>query len=456
MSTSHMYTRTALAVRRGRPLQRRTSPAAEPSSQGPVLTPTQSMILQLQRTAGNAAVNALLQQHAQAGTARPGEGAPVQRRARSASGSGPVPVQRWPTNTPTLDWSQTQTITTLQSGQPVLFFKDHSDPPVVVKAEDAPYGLTLLNAYMQKKVHGTPTVTTRDGSGDKGTLVNLILDAGKSDDSWEKLGNAKDGNSWTVPRNEYLPDGKTMVETKGNTPAEKARHFIADQFRGKPKIQIMAIAEGESGRKLAHQDTGKAADQPSRIRQLFDDGAYVTRLGQLTAADLFVENADRVLTNYGNWMTNANNAITLIDNMDDKSQALWGKDDVIGIHTRLDELAPSNRDALAKDLVQWLTIEVRNGIKGGDVGVKAWLKEPGTSGTREQTIKQQLKQGLDMGCARIIKLYATGKMKKEGRQAKKAAKLAYKMDIKAGDKQKGGVSYWERLKARARYLQNLT
>jgi len=30
------------------------------------------------------------------------------------------------------------------------------------------------------------------------------------------------------------------------------------------------------------------------------------------------------------------------------------------------------------------------------------------------------------------------------------------MDVKAGDQQAGGVSYWERLKARARYLRKLT
>ncbi|MGH2386928.1 MAG: hypothetical protein ACRDIE_01895 [Chloroflexota bacterium] len=404
-------------------------------------------------------MNALLRQHAQAGTTRPGEGAPVQRRARSASGSGPVPVQRWPTNTPTLDWSQTQTITALQSGQPVLFFHDTTEPPVVVKAEDAPYGLTLLNAFMQKKVHGTPTVTTRDGSADKGTLVNLIMDAGKSDDSWEKLGNAKDGNSWIVPRNEYDPGDPTMRAmrpTKGTSPAEKARYFMAKQFQAKPKIQIMAVAEGKSARKMAHKDAAATDVKPSRIRQLFDDDAYVTRLGQLTAADLFVENEDRVLANYGNWMTNANNAITLIDNMDANAQALWGKDDVIGRKQSIDRLAPSKRAKLATDLVKWLAKEVRAGIKGGDAGINAWLQEQGTAGTREQTIKQQLIQGLDLGCARIIKLYATNKTGKEGRQAKKAAKLAYKMDIKAGDKQKGGVSYWERLKARARYLQALT
>jgi len=433
MSESHAYTRTAKVADHVQTRQPRRSALAGPASQSAGLTPTQSMILQLQRTAGNAAVNALLRQYACGG------------EAGSARGAAPVNVQRWPTNTPNLDWSQTQSITTLQSGQPVLFFKDQTDPAVVVKAEDAPFGLTQMNAMMHQQVHGTPTIATRDASGSKSTILKLIADSSKSDASWAALGDAKDGKFDVIDKAKFPQ----------SAPADRARAFMVTAFTGKSKIQVMAVAQGESGRKLAHKDAAGTDANPSRIRQLFDDGAYVTRLGQLTAADLFVENVDRVLANFGNWMTNANNAITLIDNMDSTSEGLWASADVVGSTIRLAELAPSNRDKLAKDLVAWLALEVRNGIKGRDAGIKAWLKEPQAGGTREQTIKQQLKLGLDQGCARIIKLYATGKTSKEGRAAKKGAKLAYKMDIKAGDQKAGTVPYWERLKARARYLKKL-
>ncbi|HEY8285368.1 MAG TPA: hypothetical protein VIJ28_13370, partial [Chloroflexota bacterium] len=162
MSQSHAYTRIAKATR-VQAIQPRQSAVASPTPHAAGVTPTQAMILQLQRTAGNAAVNAMLRQYAQSRDAGSTGGVrgqqpravqravtPLQRRA-----GAPVSVQRWPTTTPTLDWSQTQSITTLQSGQPVLFFKDQTDPPVVVKAEDAPYGLTQMNAIMHKQVHGT-------------------------------------------------------------------------------------------------------------------------------------------------------------------------------------------------------------------------------------------------------------------------------------------------------------
>jgi hypothetical protein len=60
--------------------------------------------------------------------------------------------------------------------------------------------------------------------------------------------------------------------------------------------------------------------------------------------------------------------------------------------------------------------EVKFGEKGGDVQIKAWLAQAGAGGTREDAIKKQFAAGLDSGRARIIKLYATNKSGKEGRQ----------------------------------------
>lgn len=401
----------------------------------------------LQRTIGNQAVQRVMAN----GGAQQG----LQRATNLPRGASSV-IQRWPTNTPTLDWGQTKSISPIMSGQPVLFFRDATDPPVVVKSEDAPYGLTLLNAFMHKQVHGTPTVVTRDGTADRQTLIDLIENPRVTpDDKWTQLGNAKDGNSWIVPRTEMDQTTGKWKDTKGATPADKARFFMGDQFRNKPKVQVMKVAVGDSTRKLAQEDKNAPQGQGSRIREAFSDAEYVRKIGQLTAADLFVENADRALMNFGNFMTDANNALLLIDNMDSTSQDLWKSSELIGPVSQLDELAPSRLESTAKSIIGNLTREVKAGEKGGEVQIKAWLAEATTGGTREQVIKQQLVEGLGQGRARLIKLYATRKSGKEGRQAKKGAKQAYKMDVKAGDVA-GGVSYWERLKARARYLKSLT
>lgn len=362
-------------------------------------------------------------------------------------------IHRWPTDTPTLDFSKTKTMTPLMSGQAVLFVKDATDPPVVVKSEDAPFGATLLNAFMHRQLHGTPTIRTTDGTPDKQTFIDLIENTAIGPtDKWDALGNAKDAGCWIVPRVEYDMTTGEQRDTRGNTPEQKARFFMADQFRSKPKVQIMQVATGESTRKMAQQD--KTITQGvSGYRAALSDPAYIRKLGELTAADFFLENGDRATANFGNFMTDANNAIQLIDNMDSSAQALWQSDDVIGAKKYIDQLAPSKTDALVKKFLWNVANEVKFGEKGGDVQIKAWLQQPGPGGTREAAIKTQFAAGLDSGRARIIKLYATNKTGKEGRKAKKAAKEAYKIDSRAGDA--GAVPYWERLKARARYLKSL-
>jgi hypothetical protein len=298
-------------------------------------------------------------------------------------------------------------------------------------------------------------VRTTDGTGAKQKLISLIEGGIGPADKWDQLGNKKDTGSWIVPRVEVNQTTNQPVPTRGDTPEQKARYFIADQFRSKPKVQVMKVATGESTRKLAHEDQLAQPDSMSAYRAAFADPDYVRKLGELAVADYFLENDDRVTGNFGNFMTNSNNGIQLIDNMNSAAQSLWKSTDVIGSTRCLDKLAPSKSAALTKEFMFSLTNEVRNGIKGGDTAIKAWLQEAGDGGTRETLIKQQFNEGVARGRARIIRLYATNKSGKEGRQAKKASKQAYKIDQRAGDAA-GGVSYWERLKARARYLQKLS
>jgi hypothetical protein len=397
----------------------------------------------LQRSVGNQATQRVINR------------AIAQRDARGSRAHGAPLIQRWPTDTPTLDWAQTRTMTPIMSGQAVLFVKDSTDPPVVIKAEDAAYGVTLLNSYVHKQAHGTGTITTRDATGEKQALIDLMENPGTGPvDKWDELGNAKESGSWIVPRSEPDEQGNAR-ETRGTTPREKAHFFMGDQFRSKPKIQVMKVATGESTRKLAHAERNAVPDTMTAYRAAFSDPAYVKKLGELTAADMFLENSDRVTANFGNFMTAANNAIELIDNMNDSAQGLWKSPKLIGPTASLDKLAPSKIDALVKAFMFSVTNEVRFGIKDGDKQIKLWLAEAAGSGTRAEAIKAQYIEGVNAGRARLIKLYATDKTGKEGRQAKKAAKEAYKMDKRAGDTV-GKVSYWQRLKARARYLKKLS
>ncbi|HVC79001.1 MAG TPA: hypothetical protein VNL35_00675 [Chloroflexota bacterium] len=93
MSQSHAYTRAARAADHTPIRQARQAERTGATQQGVGLTPTQRMILQLQRTAGNAAVNALPRQYARAGKAASADGvhaakAPAVQRRAGGSGQG--------------------------------------------------------------------------------------------------------------------------------------------------------------------------------------------------------------------------------------------------------------------------------------------------------------------------------------------------------------------------------
>jgi hypothetical protein len=101
--------------------------------------------------------------------------------------------------------------------------------------------------------------------------------------------------------------------------------------------------------------------------------------------------------------------------------------------------------------------------RAGDATASAWLKEPYQNGTRQQFVSAHFLRGLTRGRARIIALYAAkkdvfGKTKQstEERQTrgymKEGAKRLTKAD-RAGKQIDKKVDYWERVKARARWLK---
>jgi len=108
-----------------------------------------------------------------------------------------TPVQRvWDFNNPA--WGTTQRISTVTSGQAVLFMHDDTNDTIVVKGEDTPIGMTTLVAGVHQQIHGTPSVRTKDVTGAKATITALLNDPAKtSDASWTALGN-------------YLPGQKGM------------------------------------------------------------------------------------------------------------------------------------------------------------------------------------------------------------------------------------------------------
>lgn len=375
---------------------------------------------------------------------------PLQRHARTTSTS-PLAIQRvWDFNKP--NWASTQSIGTISSAQPVVFFRDNTGDTMVVKKEDTAISLAQITGAAHRSVHGVKVVRLVDMSAHKSTIVNKLGDPSLTDASWQRLYNAFKDN---FDKDEDYADLKTGKE--------KAVRLHQDTFRKGATLQGMELAQGKQG-----EDISNPANVPQgyqSMRRLLMNEAYVQQMGEVTAVDLFTENMDRFGANINNWMTGANNAITLIDNVDAGVRSLWTRSDdgVLGpshAGSGLYKLRTDQLQQTANTLVANMASAME---RAGDATASAWLKEAYQNGTRQQFIAAHFLAGLTKGRARIIALYAAkkdifGKTKQgaEERQTrgymKEGAKRLTKAD-RAGKQINKKVDYWERIKARARWLK---
>jgi hypothetical protein len=391
---------------------------------GSARVPNPHAVLQLQRLYGNRAVTRMFQRDT--------------KPARPPISPAPGVIQRWNLQEDTIDWQgETQNVEILMSGQPVYFFQDQAANRVVVKGEDAPIGMVDLVSYLHKQIHGTPTPFTKDVTADKATIMGILADPNRTThESWTRFGERQ----------------------KGDNPAQAARDFHQGLLQDKPKMQVMTVAPGKNAEKLLEKQNKYYAP----FVEYLEDPAYVQRLGEITAVDLFLENQDRVFYNTGNWFTDAKGNITLIDHTVRQSTEMWTSQDEMdefggggqrqegeeempgaGMLNLIRYLTPGRLPALINDLIRVLN----------NNGLELWLADIHPGGeTNDAFVRQNLEIGINRGIDNLISLLDTKKMKRSGRKIKQIAVRSGRQDT-----QTEGVrmDYWSRLKARARYLKKM-
>jgi hypothetical protein len=97
---------------------------------------------------------------------------------------------------------------------------------------------------------------------------------------------------------------------------------VAAFRQGEPHVWVMGRARGKtfgSARKKGEGWT-KSPLGGARVVELLENPDYARRMGFVTCLDLFLGNGDRIdAPNLGNWMTDEQNAIALIDNFSSES-----------------------------------------------------------------------------------------------------------------------------------------
>jgi hypothetical protein len=193
-------------------------------------------------------------------------------------------------------------------------------------------------------------------------------------------------------------------------------------------------------------------------------------LGLMTAVDLFVNNADRILnSNFGNWLVDVSGKINLIDNADDHVQRIMqSQRDFTRVNRELAGFDPNNaqhqigQDIGLNDTLPLLASKVlsrtseqmvlnllNRARKDGDQDIDTWADAVVKGGrSRREIMLAAFVRGLTEGRARIIKTYATRRWMMSGLKARRAARAAAAVDTRPTRD-----DYWNILKGRADWLR---
>ena len=355
-------------------------------------------------------------------------------------------IQKWAIDAPgAIDWAQTASVTPLVH-RPVMFFEDVGGDRIVVKGEEVSIGKTLLANMLHHQIHGADVVYTRDITGDKNAINAILDDPGRSGvhADWENI---------FLAFPDILPANYPNLANLSND--EKGRKSRQVYLTFLPKLQVMNLVPGKSAQQLA-TPLGNAGGYQT-FRSLLTRVVYVEQLGKITAVDLFLENDDRLWAgNLGNWMNDAEGNITLIDQLNNNARTLLndngtGDNGMVGPMANLNRLAPAAIPATATACLD--SILHAMATVAGDDSAATWADDNMGGQTRRQIIEAQLVTGIRAGVKELVRHLKTYKRRKKGRTIKDETETFEQQDTLLGNPPL--IHFWDRLKARGVYLDNL-
>ncbi|WP_139983181.1 DUF4157 domain-containing protein [Nocardioides litoris] len=359
-----------------------------------------------------------------------------------------------------LEFDKTKSVGVVGSGQAVFFLDDTSGDRLVIKDENKETGLANLSGVALEGMGGVKSVRQRKLSAEEAQKVSsLILSkgGGKLDKkAWAKLGaemRADNGGRDQVNMALGRPADASLDEFSD---IEVAQFYHQNNIGDGSNLVAQNYAGADTGIKTAKSaDPDQMKPQENRFRALLSDYKHMEGLGRLTAIDLFLGNADRVLGgNIGNWIYDPwSTAITVIDNVDrDVSENFKGGKSAQDFERYLSELKSSELGQTASQCARRLLIGLE--ARGGDKGAMAWAEADG--GWRKEMMAEALERGLVEGRKTIIKTFSATRFSL-GSSGKKARSV--KKSIKAASREAAvldGASpedYYAMLKERAKWLK---
>jgi Domain of unknown function (DUF4157) len=304
------------------------------------------------------------------------------------------------------------------TGVVFVYDKPQTDPtsnPLVVKATDDPIGETFLAGKLHQKVSGAATVKTRVATPpEKGMIPEVV---------------------------ERYVNWQAEAQKRKMNPLFLKAQKVKD-FKDAQTIYVMGRAKGDDFADIT-QNT------PDTMQSLLQNPNYLKKIGMIHAVDLFLGNTDRFeLANFGNWMTDSQINITLLDNFDanslaatfskfrDKEFDVAAKDPFLDkTPSPVDRLAPAEIQTTAEQVVEQFKTRLTKNFKSGD-----WLDQK-----KQEFMVTHIKIGLQVGRKKLLSQLAPT-FGKRSRSLKQEV-----IGREGGLGQQG----WENIKARAKYVKKL-
>lgn len=240
---------------------------------------------------------------------------------------------------------------------------------------------------------------------------------------------------------------------------------------------VMTVADGKTAKALVDPSLSFEADGFAPIKKVLTEPKMLRQLGELTATDLFVGNADRVLSgNLGNWFYTPDREMTVIDNVDSK---MTGHLNAAGARTGAvgPEVNEGDRDPLwrlASKQLPTTAATLLDAVSAAVTGQYLKTMTYSSGGTYEITdtakkaawakwlkplrpwIEAELVAGMKTGRKRIIKTMTSSKFSNRGKRgAKKEIKQQARAATQVDARDRGlAPDYYEILKGRASWLDS--
>ena len=323
-------------------------------------------------------------------------------------------------------------------------FTDKSGDRIVVKMENQPLGLNDLATAVHKSITKTDTVITKPLDGmEEQQARGIISDPRKAT-----------GDAWKDAGADVSNDVMGKVKGDFNDPNDWGRWVTVHEklLRTDPMI-AMSIAPGESAEALLDVNMATAKNAGTApFRTVLERKDTCTKLGELSAIDIFLGNDDRVMSgNLGNWFYNPDGSMTAIDNV---NQTLTDKIDQVE-HNDLPMLYTSNLDDTATYLADSLKrrIKAEYGLydKTGKQSVDDWFNASADgSNSRYDNVVKWIKAGLIVGRKRVIKTFTSTRFTNVAYRGKK--KDLKKQARQSSQSDNSGVDYYDVMKQRAKMV----